>query len=128
VTIAAPRGIRGVTRIVFVAAYLTAAALAVILVNANTENDQLETAAVALWGIASLLLGWGTGQPLWALLVFLVVAFAAPFGVQNPPVYHEAASMVVIAFFYGIGSAALIVISAGARIIVDRRRRVAAER
>ncbi len=115
------------SRIVFVVTYLAAAALAVIVVNAHTEN-QLEGAAVVLWGLASLLLGWGTGQPLWALLVFLVIAFAAPFGVQNPPVYHEAASMVVFAGFLGIGSAALIVISAVARLIVDRLRRPAVER
>jgi hypothetical protein len=112
-------------RIVFVVTYLGAAAIALIVVNAHTENE-LEGAAIALWALASLLLGWGTGQPLWALLVFPVVAFAEPFGVQNPPVYHEAASMVIFAGFYGIGSAALIVVSALARMVVDRKRRPAA--
>jgi hypothetical protein len=110
------------SRIAFVVVYLAAAALAVIVSNAHTENA-LESAAVVLWGLASLLLGWGTGQPLWSLLVFLVVAFAVPFGDQDPPVYHEAASMVVFAGFYGIGSAALIAVSAVARMIANRRRR-----
>ncbi len=113
------------SRIVFVVTYLAAAALAVIVVNAHTENE-LEGAAVVLWGLASLLLGWGMGQPLWSLLVFVVIAFSAPFGSQDPPVYHEAASMVVFASFLGIGSAALIVISAVARMLVDRTRRQAA--
>lgn len=110
------------SRIVFVVTYLAAAALALIVVNAHTEN-QLEGAAIALWALASLLLGWGTGQPLWSLLVFVVVAFSSLFGAQDPPVYHEAASMVVFAGFFGIGSAALIVVSAVARMVVDRKRR-----
>lgn len=109
-------------RIALVATYLASAAVAVIVFNANTAN-QLEIAAVAAWALASVLLGWGTGQPLWALLAVLVVAFAKPFGVQNPPVYHEAVTMVFFATVYGIGSAGLIVISAVARMVVDRRRR-----
>ncbi len=108
-------------RIVFVLAYLAAAAFAVVLFDAHTENEKLEMVALGLWAIASLLLGWGTGQPLWSLLVIAVVAFAVPFGSQNPPVYHEAAITVIYAFFVGIASAALIVISALARILVDRR-------
>jgi hypothetical protein len=62
-------------RITLVVIYLAAAALTVIVVNAHPENE-LEGAALVLWAFASLLLGWGTGQPLWALLVILVVAFA----------------------------------------------------
>lgn len=114
-------------RIALVATYLAAAAFAVIVVNAHTEN-QLEGAAVAAWVLASVLLGWGTGQPLWALLVVLVVAFAKPFGAQNPPVYHDAVSMVFVAVVYGVCSAGLIVISALARMVVDRRRRSALSR
>jgi MFS family permease len=111
------------SRIVFVVTYLAAAALVVILVDANTGNGQLEIATMVLWGLSSLLLGWGTGQPLWALLVFLVIFFAVPFGAVDDYVYHEAPLLVVLAFIYGIGSAALIVISAVARMIADRRRR-----
>jgi hypothetical protein len=65
---------------------------------------------------------WGTRQALWALLVLAVVAFAVPFGSQNPPVYHEAALTVVFALYLGFASAALIVISAVARLAVDRER------
>lgn len=110
------------SRIVLVVTYLAAAALAVIVVDAHTEN-QLEGAAIALWVLASLLLGWGTGQPLWCLLVLVVVAFSSLFGVQDPPVYHEAASMVIFAGFFGMVSAALIVVSAAARMVFDRKRR-----
>jgi peptidoglycan/LPS O-acetylase OafA/YrhL len=110
-------------RIVLVLAYLASAAFAVVLFDAHTENEQLEMVALALWGFASLSLGWGTGQPLWVLLVLGVIAFALPFGTQNPPVYHEAAITVVFALFMGIGSAAVIVVSALARIINDQVRR-----
>jgi len=110
-------------RVVLVLAYLAAAAFTIVLADAHTENEQLEMVALALWGLASIALGWETRQPLWALLVFAVIAFTVPFGTQNPPVYHEAASMVVYALFMGIGSAVLIVASALARIIVDRVRR-----
>ena len=108
-------------RILLVFAYLAAAAFAVVLFDAHTENEQLEMAALVLWGLASLLLGWGTGQPLWSLLVVAVIAFAVPFGSQNPPVYHEAAITVIFGFYVGVASAALIVISALARMIVERR-------
>jgi TRAP-type C4-dicarboxylate transport system permease small subunit len=107
-------------RILLVLIYLAAAAFAVVLFDAHTENEQLETVALALWGIASLLLGWGTGQPVWSLLVVGVVALAIPFGEQNPPVYHEAAFTVIYASIFGIASAALIVISALARMIVGQ--------
>jgi hypothetical protein len=54
------------------------------------------------------------------LLVIAVVAFAVPFGSQDPPVYHEAAITFIYAFYVGIASAALILISALARIFMDR--------
>jgi hypothetical protein len=108
-------------RIIFVLAYLAAAAFAVVLFDAHAENDQLEIVALGLWAIASVVLGWGTGQPLWSLLVIAVVAFALPLGSQNPPIYHEAAITVIYASLVGIASAALILISALARILVDRR-------
>jgi hypothetical protein len=109
-------------RIALVATYLAVAALTVVLYDANTAN-QLETVAVVAWAFVSLMLGWGTGQPLWALLVVLVIAFAKPFGAQDPPIYHDAVSMTYFAVVYGVCSAALIVVSAVARIVVDWRRR-----
>jgi hypothetical protein len=112
-----------IPRFGLVVAYLAAAALTIVLVDAHSEKEQLELVALALWALASLLLGWGTGQPGWALLVLAVIAFAVPFGSQDPPVYHEAALMVVVAGSYGIVSAGLIVASALARLVADRGRR-----
>lgn len=108
-------------RVALVATYLGAGAFSVICFNANVAY-QLELAAVAAWALSSILLGWGTGQPLWALLVVLVVAFAQPFGAQDPPIYHDAVSVVFVTSVYGAGSVGLIVVSALARIIVDGRR------
>jgi hypothetical protein len=110
-------------RVVLVVTYLVAAAFAVVLIDANTGNVQSENAAIALWYCAAVLLGLGTGQPLWALLFLLVIAFAAPFGYQDPPVHDEAATMVFYAWFIGAGSAVLIVGSALARMVADRLRR-----
>ena len=111
-----------VARIAVVLVYLASAALAIVVVDAHTENGQLEAGVMVLWGLASVLLGWLTRQPLWAMLVLAVIALSVPFGSQNPPVYHEAAIMLVLAAIYGIGSAALIVISALARMLFDQLR------
>jgi hypothetical protein len=108
-------------RILLVVGYLCAAAFAVVLFDAHTENEQLELVALALLGLASLALGWVTRQPLWSLLFVAVIAFAVPFGSQNPPIYHEAATTVVYAGIIGIASAVLIVISALAGLFVDDR-------
>jgi hypothetical protein len=107
-------------RIVLLVTYLAAAAVAIILVNADWANQQQ---AMVLWGLASVLLGWGTGQTRWALLAFLAVPFAVPFGFSNEFLGSDAPLVAFLAFMFGIGSAALIVISAGARMIVDGDRR-----
>jgi len=109
-------------RIAVVLIYLASAALAIVVIDAHSENERLETALMVLWGVSSVLLGWVTRQPLWAALVIAVVPFSVPFGSQNPPVYHEAPIMVVVAFYLGMGSAALIAISALARMLFDRLR------
>ena len=110
-------------RIGFAVIYLAAACSTVVLFDMHTEDEGLEIVAIGLWGLASVMLGWGTGKPLWSLLVLAVIAFSIPFGSQNPPVYHEAAITVIFASLIGAASAALIVISVLARHVVDRRRR-----
>jgi hypothetical protein len=112
-------------RIACLVTYLTAAAGAVLLFNADQGNSET---AMVIWGLASLLLGWGTGWPLWAFLAFLAVPFAMPFGVSNEYLGSDGPYVAMLAFVCAIGSAILIAVSAGARMIVDDRRRAAAER
>lgn len=107
------------TRIAFIVAYLAAAAAAVVLLNANTGDGEW---AVAIWAVASVVLGLGTGQPGFALLAFLAIPFAVPFGYPDNyqfsepnPIWWSAA---VLAFF----SAGVIFFVALLRRIAELRR------
>lgn len=73
-------------RIALVATYLAGAAAAVILLNANSGDGEL---AIPIWAVASVLLGWGTGQLGFAFLAFLAVPFAVPFGYPDHYQYSE---------------------------------------
>ncbi len=112
------------TRIAFLVVYLAAAAIAVLLSNADAANGET---AIAILVIASILLGLGTGRPLWALFALLMVPFAVPFGVSNGPLGGEPPYVAWFAFWWAIGSALLIVGSAVIRTVVMDRRRAAAE-
>jgi hypothetical protein len=108
------------TRIAFIVAYLAGAAAAVVLLNANTGDGEW---AVAIWAVASVALGLGTGQPGFALLAFLAIPFAVPFGYPDNyqfsepnPIWWSAA---VLAFF----SAGIVFFVALVRRIVELRRR-----
>ncbi len=107
-------------RIAFLAIYLTGTATAVVLLNANTGAGEL---AIAIWAIASVLLGWGTGQVAFALLAFLAIPFAIPFGYPDHYQFSEPMpiwwSVAVCAFF----SAGLILLGAVMKLIVAARRR-----
>jgi hypothetical protein len=109
-----------VIRIVLISLYLAAAAVAVILINADTANA---STALALLGMASLLLGGGTGQPLLGLLAFLAVPFALPFGLADKHLGSDPPLVGWLVFFYGFGSAILIMLAALTRMVVDARRR-----
>jgi hypothetical protein len=89
-------------RIAFVVLYLVGAALAVILFNANIGAGEW---AIAIWAIASVLLGWGTGYPTFALLSFLAIPFAIPFGYPDDYQYSEPLpiwwGVAICAFFSG---------------------------
>jgi len=108
-----------VPRIAFVVTYLGSAAAAVILFNANIGQGEL---AVAIWAAASVLLGWGTGYFSFALLAFLAIPFAVPFGYPDHYQFSEPLpiwwSTAVCAFF----SAGLILLSAFTKLIVEARR------
>jgi hypothetical protein len=113
-----------VIRIAFMVIYLAAVATAVLLLNADWGNGE---AAIALLGIASLFLGLGTGRPSWALLAFLALPFAVPFGVTNEHLGGEPPYVWWFAVYWAIGSALLIVGSAVIRMVVEDRWRAAAE-
>jgi hypothetical protein len=109
-----------VTRIAYIVAYLAGAAAAVVLLDANIGDGEW---AVAIWAIASVILGLGTGRPGFALLAFLAIPFAVPFGYPDNyqfsepnPIWWSAA---VLAFF----SAGLIFFVALLRRIAELRRR-----
>jgi len=109
-----------VTRIVYIVAYLAGVAAAVLLLDANTGDGEW---AVAIWAVASVMLGLGTGQPGFALLAFLAIPFAVPFGYPDNYQYSEPNPIwwgaAVLAFF----SAGIVFFGALMRRIVELRRR-----
>ncbi len=105
--------------IAFVMTYLAGAAAAVALLNANTGHGEL---AVAIWAVASVLLGWGTGQLGFALLAFLAIPFAVPFGYPDHYQYSEPSPIWWSAAFCAFASAGLICLMAVIKSIVELRR------
>ena len=107
------------TRIAFIVTYLAGTAAAIILLNASSGDGEL---AIAIWVIASALLGWGTGQLAFALLAFLAIPFAVPFGYPDHYQYSEPLPIwwfvAICAFF----SAVLVSIVAVIRRIVEAQR------
>ena len=107
-------------RLAFVVAYLAGAALAVVLLNANSGGEEV---AVAVWAVVSVALGLGGGRLDFALLAFLAIPFAVPFGYPDHYQYSEPLpiwwSVAVCAFF----SAGLIFLTALVRRSVELHRR-----
>ncbi|HUC07309.1 MAG TPA: hypothetical protein VMR96_04400, partial [Solirubrobacterales bacterium] len=93
------------SRIAFVVTYLAGAAAAVILLNANSGDGEL---AIAIWAVASVLLGWGTGQLGFVFLALLAVPFAVPFGYPDDYQYSEPLPIWWSAMFCAFASAFLI--------------------
>ena len=106
-------------RIAFIATYLAGTATTVILLNANIGAGEL---ALAIWALTSVLLGWGTGQIAFALLAFLAIPFAVPFGYPDNYEFSEPMpiwwQVAVCSFF----SAGLILLSALMKLIVETQR------
>jgi hypothetical protein len=107
------------TRIVLVVTYLAATLAVVVLINANTGDGSLP---LAIWAIASVLLGLGTGRLSFALLAFLAIPFAIPFGYPDNYQYSEPLPIWWAAGFYGCFSAGLIFLAAIVRRIIESRR------
>jgi len=105
-------------RVACILTYLIGAAAAVILLDSNTGAGE---AAIAIWAAASILVGWGTGRPVLAVLAFLAVPFAIPFGYPNAYAYSEPIpiwwSVAVLSFF----SAGVILLAAFAKHVVELR-------
>jgi hypothetical protein len=107
------------TRIAFVVTYLAGAAVAVVLLNANTGHDLL---AVVIWAVASVLLGWGTGRLDFALLASLAIPFSVPFGYPDNYLYSEPLPIWWSAMFLAFASAGLVVLTALMKRVVESRR------
>jgi hypothetical protein len=108
-----------VNRIAFVVTYLAGAAAAVVLLNANSGNGEL---AIAIWAVASVLLGWGTGQLGFVFLALLAIPFAVPFGYPDHYQYSEPLPIWWSAMFCAFASAFLIFAGALIKKVVEARR------
>ncbi len=106
-------------RIAFVMTYLAGAAAAVILLNANSGDGEL---AIAIWSVASVLLGLGTGQLGFAFLALLAIPFAVPFGYPDHYQYSEPLPIWWSAMFCAIASALFIFASALIKKVIEARR------
>lgn len=107
------------TRIAFVVTYLTCAAVAVVLLNANGGDSRL---AIVIWGVASVLLGWGTGRLGFALLSLLAIPFAIPFGYPDHYQYSEPMPVWWSTMLCAFISACLIFASALIKNVVEAQR------
>jgi hypothetical protein len=106
-------------RIAFISAYLVSMAAAVVLLNANVGTVEL---ALAVWAIVSVLLGWGTGQMFFALLAFVAIPFAVPFGYPDNYEFSEPLPIWWDAAICSLLSAGLILIGAIVRLVVNAKK------
>jgi hypothetical protein len=106
-------------RIAFIVSYLGGMAAAILLLNANNGDEGL---AFAIWALASVLLGWGTGNLASSLLAFLAIPFAVPFGSPDHYEFSEPLPIWWTAAIASVFSAALILFGALVKLIFDGRR------
>jgi hypothetical protein len=104
------------TRIVFVVTYLAGAAAAVVLLNANSGDDEL---AILIWAVASVAVGWGTGQLSFTFLALLAIPFAIPFGYPDHYQYSEPMPIWWSAMLGAVISTCLIFASALIKKVVE---------
>jgi hypothetical protein len=111
------------TRTVLVVAYLITIVVAAISLDADGGGW-----LPVLWLLASALLGAGTGDFRFAALALLAIPIAIPFGLPTDRSSDPVLPVWVAAAYLAAFSAALIVLSAAGRRIVEprlRRRRTA---
>ncbi|HEU4738880.1 MAG TPA: hypothetical protein VFS54_07345 [Solirubrobacterales bacterium] len=107
-------------RLAFVLAYLAAMAIAVILFDAGSGQEGW---GLVIWAIGSVALGLGTGQFGFALLAFLAIPFAVPFGYPNHYEFSEPLPIWWSVTFVSVFSAGLILLAALAMRIIEVRRK-----
>lgn len=91
------------------------------VVDQNVDRAQGEL-AIVIWAVASVLLGWGTGQLGFAFLALLAIPFAIPFGYPDHYQYSEPMPIWWSAMFCAFISACLILASALIKNVVEARR------
>jgi hypothetical protein len=104
---------------VLVGLYVAAALAALVAVNADQINSR---AALGLVAAVSLLVGWGTRSGWGAVVAWMMIPLALPFGYANT--FNGGGDtdlMVLLAIVSAAVSTALILASAGARILYERR-------
>lgn len=106
------------TRVVLVAIYLVGMVLAVIAV--DTGDDGWLS---ALWVVASVLLGAGTGDLRFALLSLLAIPIAIPFGLPADTYSDPVLPVWTVAPALAMFSAGLILLSVLIRRFVESRLR-----
>jgi hypothetical protein len=107
-------------KIAFALTYLVAAAVVVVLFNANSGDEEL---ALILGALASVMLGLGTGRFAFALLPFLAIPFAIPFGYPNDYVYSEPLPIWWWIAVLSLVSSGLVIVAVLSRLTVERVRR-----
>jgi hypothetical protein len=108
--------------LVLIALYVAAAVVWIVVVNADQGNEGL--AAVLAVAAASVLLGWGTGSGWAAVVAWVMVPLALPFGDTNKATGGDDTYPVALLFIFPAAhSTLLILLAAGARTLFDRHRR-----
>ncbi len=100
--------------------YVAAAVAALVIVNADQSHWPI---AAGILGAAALALGWGTGSGWGAVVAWLLIPLALPFGQANQfDGGGETNAMVLLALVSAAISAVLILVAGGARVLFDRYR------
>ena len=100
--------------------YVAAAVVALVIVNADQSDVP---AAAGITAAAALALGWGTGSGWGAVVAWILIPLALPFGDTNQLVGGDHTdSVALLAVVSAVVSTVLIMVAAGARVLYNRHR------
>lgn len=103
---------------VLVGIYATAVVVALVIVNADQSDTPAAAGAV---GAAALALGWGTGSAWGAVVAWLLIPLALPFGDTNRfSGADDTDAVALLAVVSAVLSTLLILVAAGARTLYNR--------